>query len=84
MRESKQCLDMPVLPKDGSGWYLKGIVFDHRDALEVNSDWVIKTKTPKNLSTSPGVVAVFLFKRKFADIKVTIIASWLGRNINRK
>jgi hypothetical protein len=34
---------MPVLPKDGTGTYFLGtVVVDHRLALEVNSNFVIK------------------------------------------
>jgi hypothetical protein len=78
MRELKQCLNIPVLPKDGAGWYLEGAVFDHSNDLEENSNLATRIKTPKNLCTSPGVVAAF------SDVNVTIIASWSGRKIIRK
>jgi hypothetical protein len=82
--ESKRCLDIPVLPNEGAGWYLDGAVFDHREALAENSNRVTKIKTPKNLSTSPGVVGALVFERRFSEVSVTIVASWSGGNINRK
>jgi hypothetical protein len=63
---------------------LDGAVFDHKDARAENSKRVTKIKTPKNLSTSPGVVAAFVFKRRFSEVSVTIVNSWSGGNIKRK
>jgi hypothetical protein len=82
--ESKRCLDIPVLPKEGAGWYLDGAVLDHSDALAENSNRVTKIKTPKNLSTSPAVVAALVFERSFSEVSVTIVDSWSGGNIKRK
>jgi hypothetical protein len=83
--KSKRFLEMPVLPNEGAGWYLDGAVFnDHRDAWAKNSNHVTKIKTPKNLSTSPGVVAALIFERRFSKGSVTIIDNWSSGNINKK
>jgi hypothetical protein len=81
---SNRCLDIPVLPSGGAGWYLKGAVFDHRDARVENSNRVTKINTPKNLSTSPGVVAALFFERRFSEVIVTIVDSSSGGNMSRK
>jgi hypothetical protein len=59
-------------------------VFDHSNDLEENSNLITIIKTPKNLSTPAGVVAAFVFKRRFSNVILAIVASWLGGNINRK
>jgi hypothetical protein len=84
MIASKRCLDIPVFPKEGAGWYLEGAVLDHSDARAENSNRVTNIKTPKNLSTSPGVVAALIFDRRFSNVSVTIVDSWSGDNINKK
>jgi hypothetical protein len=82
--KSKRCLGIPVLPKDGAGWYLEGAVLDQSDARAENSNRVTKIKTPKNLSTSPVVVGGLFFERRFSEVSVTISDSSSGGNINKK
>jgi hypothetical protein len=82
--ESNRFRNIPVLPKEGAGWYFEGAVFDQRDARAENSNRVTKIKTPKNFSTSPGVVATLDFERRFSEVSVTIVDSCSGGNINKK